>query len=294
MGVGEDFAAFYEQAVIPADKISSISYRYKRITKQLNKDFWSTDSETAHSLYVGSYGRDTAARGLSDLDMAFLLPATLYHQYNAYTSNGQSALLQAVKNSIRNTYKTSDSFGDGQVVVIGFDDGVTFEVLPVFDNTSGTWTYPNANGGGSWKACNPRAEIAAVQKRHDDTNSNLKKVCRMLRIWRDYCDVPMSGMLIDTLAYQFIESWMYRDKGFLYYDFFFRDFFDFLSKQDQNQQMWRAPGSGSAVSRKGVFEHKARSAHLRALEAIVDATNGHGWKSRQKWREVFGTAYPAS
>lgn len=63
MGVGEDFSTFRDNYQITIDLISSISYRYKRITKQLNKDFWNTVSDTAHSLYVGSYGRDTAAKG---------------------------------------------------------------------------------------------------------------------------------------------------------------------------------------------------------------------------------------
>jgi hypothetical protein len=60
----------------------------------------------------------------------------------------------------------------------------------------------------------------------------------MMRIWRDYCSVPMSGALIDTLAYQFIENYQYRDKSFLYHDFMARDFFDFLSKQDEKQTVW--------------------------------------------------------
>jgi hypothetical protein len=72
MGVGEDFARFKENYNIDSETMGSISYRYRRITRQLNSDFWDTDSETAHSLYVGSYGRDTAARGLSDLDIGFL------------------------------------------------------------------------------------------------------------------------------------------------------------------------------------------------------------------------------
>jgi Second Messenger Oligonucleotide or Dinucleotide Synthetase domain len=110
MGVGEDFATFKDNYQISAQSIGDISYRYKRITRQLNTDFWNTNSETSHSLYVGSYGRDTAAKGLSDLDIAFTLPYTEYVKYNGYQGNGQSALLQAVKTSIRKTYKTSDSF----------------------------------------------------------------------------------------------------------------------------------------------------------------------------------------
>jgi hypothetical protein len=290
VGIGEDFAAFRSNYLISGEKIQSISYRYKRITRQLNKDFWNSDSETAHSLYVGSYGRDTAAHGISDLDIGFLLPAQFYQQYNAYSSNGQSALLQAVKRSIQKTYSTSESFGDGQVVVINFDDGITFEVLPAFEKTNGSWLYPNANNGGSWKECNPRAEIEAISIRSASTNRNLKNLCRMMRVWKDYCNVPISGMLIDTLAYQFMEKWEYRDKSFLYHDYMARGFFAFLSNQDATQNFWRAAGSGSWVGRKGRFEHKARSAYLRACEAIQ--YNNYEWSRRQKWREIFGTLYP--
>lgn len=294
MGVGEDFQKFKDNYQITNELISSISYRYKRITKQLNTDFWNTDSDTSHSLYVGSYGRDTAATGISDLDIGFVLPNAVYHQYNAHQSNGQSALLQSVKKSIQKTYPTSDTFGDGQVVVIEFVDNLTFEVLPAFENQNGQgWTYPNANDGGSWRICNPRAEISAINERSGETNQNLKYLGRMTRVWATNCLVPISGMLIDTLAYQFIENYQYRDKSFLYHDYMARDFFDYLSKQNEKQTIWRAPGSGSHVHRKGVFEHKARSAYLRAVEAIeYDGANCE-WSRRQKWREVFGPLYPS-
>jgi hypothetical protein len=293
MGVGDDFAKFKDNYNITSELISSISYRYKRITRQLNTDFWNTESETAHSLYVGSYGRDTAAKGISDLDIAFVLPYAEYEKYNGYQTNGQSASLQAVKKSIQNTYRTSDSFGDGQVVVISFDDNLTFEVLPVFENKDGeSWTYPNANNGGSWKVCNPRAEIAAISKRSDETNRNLKYLGRMMRVWAKHCAVPITGILIDTLGYQFIENYQHRDKSFLYHDFMARDYFDYLYKQDEKQTVWRAPGSGSHVNRTGVFEHKARSAYLRSVEAIEYNDNNHEWSRRQKWREVFGSLYP--
>nr|WP_240543253.1 hypothetical protein [Bradyrhizobium canariense] len=164
-------------------------------------------------------------------------------------------------------------------------------MLPVFENKdSDSFTYPNANAGGSWKVCNPRADMAAVSKRSDATNTNMKYLARMARIWCKHCDVPMSGMLIDTLGYQFIETHEHRDKSFLYHDWMMRDFFDFLSKQDQQKTYWRAPGSGSSVARKGIFEFKARSAYLRACEAI--AFDDKEWSRRQKWREVFGSLYP--
>jgi tRNA nucleotidyltransferase (CCA-adding enzyme) len=91
MGVAETFQAFRSAYLLGKDQMDSISYRYKRITRQLNTDFWETQSDTAHSLYIGSYGRDTAARGVSDVDIWFTLPNRVYHQYNNYNGNGQSA-----------------------------------------------------------------------------------------------------------------------------------------------------------------------------------------------------------
>jgi hypothetical protein len=115
----------------------------------------------------------------------------------------------------------------------------------------------------------------------------------MARAWRDNNSVPMSGMLIDTLAYQFIETWAHRDKSYLYYDYMTRDFFNFLASQATTQQYWLAPGSGSYVYRKGMFEYKARQAELRAREALDYMKNGHDWSAKQKFREIYGTAFPA-
>ena len=179
-------------------------------------------------------------------------------------------------------------------MVVSFTDGITFEILPAFDNSDGdSWTYPNANGGGSWRTCNPRAEMRAIDTRSLLTNRNLKYLCRMMRVWRDVHSVPISGMLIDTLAYQFIEGWPHRDKSFFYHDYMARDFFLYLSQRDTTQSYWRAPGSGALVSRKGFFERKAGSAYAKALEAITHDVNGHEWSRRQKWREIFGTLFPA-
>lgn len=292
MGVADEFRAFKDNYNIGSEMISAISYRYRRITGQLNYDFRSLDSDTAHSLYVGSYGRDTAAQGISDLDVGYLLPNSLHAQYNGHCGNGQSALLQAVRSSIRKTYSTSDTFGDGQVVVIDFDDGVKFEILPYFLNTAGTWTYPDSNGGGSWKTCNPRAEIEAVEARNITANGNLKHLCRMMRVWNKRNSAGMTGALIDTLAYQFMENWSHRDKSFLYHDWMARDFLEFLSTRDRTQLYYRMPGSGSSVHSYSSFEAKAAIDYPYAVEACNLTTDDQGQKRREKWRYVFGSTFP--
>lgn len=293
MGVGEWFSQFCTSLKMSADQRISLGYRTGRITRTINKQFRGLDSDSYYRFYVGSLGRNTAIPSISDADLLYELPYSTWQQYNSYAGNGQSALLTAVRSTIRSTYRTSDVFGDGQVVVVDFDDGVTYEVLPAFLNSDGSYTFADSNNGGSWRSCNPKKEMDAFAQMNKDCNTNLVNLCRMVRAWRDYNNVPMNGMLIDTLAYQFIRTWSNRDKSYLYYDWMTRDFFAFLARQDRGKNYWLAPGSSSYVWRKSIFEYKARQAELCALEAIRNETSGHDWSARKKFREIYGTSFPA-
>lgn len=290
MGLAEWFSGFCTE--IQVKDGGTISSRYKAITKRLNADFWDTTSETAHSLYVGSYGRNTAIQGFSDLDIIFELPSDLYFQYDAYRNNGQSALLQAVRNSIQKTYPNSAIGADGQAVVVSFQDGIRFELVPVFNNRNGKYTFPDSNDGGKWTETNPRAEIQAIRDRNRVCNGNLIPLCRMMRSWKNKWVVPIGGLLIDTLAYQFIGNYQYRDKSYFYYDYMCRDFFKWTAEQDNDQAFWKAPGSGQYVYGKGMFQYKAKRCYNISLEAIKYEKDGYAWSAKNKWREIFGTAFP--
>jgi len=292
MGLAEWFSTFC--ANIQVQDGGTISTRYKNITRRLNSDYWTTTSDTAHSLYVGSYGRNTAIQGISDLDMIFQLPYSVYEQYNNYSGNGQSALLNAVKTSIEKTYSTTSIRADGQVILVPFNDGITFEVVPAFINKDDSFTYPDSNNGGRWRTTNPKPEIEAIRSRNAVCNGNLILLCRMMRSWKNKWNVPIGGLLIDTLAYQFIESYTYRDKSYLYYDFFCRDFFKWMAEQDENQEYWKAPGSGQYVYGKGLFQYKANRCYNISLEAIAHETASpkQEWSAKQKWRDIFGNSFP--
>ena len=292
MALAEWFRSFCSN--IQVSDGGTISVRYKAITRRLNTDFWNTTSDRSHSLYVGSYGRNTATQGFSDLDMVFELPSALYSRYHNHVGNGQSALLQAVRASVQKTYPTSRIGGDGQVIVVRFNDGITFEIVPVFTNSSGSYTYPDSNRGGSWRTTHPRPEIEAMRTRNISCNGNLIALCRMMRAWKKKWDVPMGGLLIDTLAYQFIIGWEYNMKSYLYYDWMCRDFFRFMKDLDRTQTYWRAPGSGQYVFTKGLFQWKATRCFNLSLEAIrhESANPKREWSAKQKWREIFGNAFP--
>lgn len=273
------------------DTVSKIQSRYHQITKRINIDYWNSQSTTLHSLYVGSYGRDTEI-WTSDIDIIVELPYATYKKFSEYIGNGQSALLQEVKSVLQKTYSTSHIKGDGQVIGINFSDGIDFEIVPAFINGDGSYTYPDTNNGGSWKVTDPKSEINAINDKNNEANKNLKRLCRMARAWKEKCNVPMSGILIDTLAYKFIDDWEYKDKSYLYYDYMSRDFFEYLKDLNKDQNYWIAPGSKRYVWKTGNFQTKAKTAYENALYAISYENNNNAYSSKQKWREIYGTKFP--
>ncbi|HAU29787.1 MAG TPA: nucleotidyltransferase [Rhodospirillaceae bacterium] len=292
MGVGEDFRSFCGNLAVTVARRSCISDRCQMITRRLNLEFWGSDSPTNHSIYAGSYGRGTATGVTSDVDMIFWLPPAIYTKYNSYLGNGQSALLQAFKNALQKTYSTTHIGADGQVVVVAFWDGITFEIVPAFEMLDSSFKYPDTNDGGTWKNTNPRPEIAEINRMDQECNGNLKNLCKMARAWKMEWGVPIGGFLIDTLAYKFIIDYAHRDKSFLYYDLVSRDFFDYLAGQSSSQNVWLSPGSNQHVVRAGLFEYKALQCKNIAIDACGYQGDKYGWTARQLWRKIYGTKYP--
>lgn len=206
--------------IISLEQRKTISDRYKRITKAINREFWGIDSDTAHSFYVGSYGRGTAV-DTSDIDILVELPRDEYERFDAYQSNGQSRLLQVVKDAIHITYPNSDVRPDGQVVKVYFSDGIKFEILPAFQHLdyfgawNGLYDYPDSNMGGSWLTTNPKAEQEAMKQKNRESNGLLFDTCRHMRQIRDahYSSYHLPGIVIDSFAFHYIGSWRWLNPG---------------------------------------------------------------------------------
>lgn len=284
MSISDDFKAFLEN--IQVDNAETISLRYGEVTAALNKQFRDTESKTANSLQVGSYGRWTAIKGVSDLDMIYIMPAG---KWDDYKNSGQTKLLQDTKEAIKRRYPSTTVRVDRLVVRVLYKD-FHIEVMPAFKQDDGSYKYPDTANGGSWKITKPQAEIDEMRGANKRKNRNLRRLCKMARAWKNKHGVAMGGLLIDTLAYNFLESTdEYDDRSYYYYDWMCRDFFKFLADQPK-QSEYAALGSRQRVRVKKRFETKAK----KAYDLCVKAIEASGQKNeRQKWRDVFGNAYPA-
>ena len=287
MNTSETFKEFLSNIKIKDDRADDISYRYGRITKALNQEFRDTDSKTANSLRVGSYGRYTGIDGISDLDMLYIMPASKWADYSK--AGGQTKLLQDTKTAISNTYSSSDIRVDRCVVTVTFTDS-HIDVQPVFEVEEQNYKYPDTYGVGSCKITMPRKEMDAMVEFEPNKNRNLRRLCKMARSWKNKHGVCLGGLLIDTLAYKFLRSNTYfNEKSFAYYDEMCRDFFKYLYDQPKDQTEYGALGSKQRVKVKKSFKRKAKRAYDLAEEAIEADTDKI---QHNKWRDIFGNNFP--
>ncbi len=271
---------------IAVDNAAQISLRYEEITASLNIKFRVTESKTANSLQVGSYGRWTAIKGVSDLDMLYIMPSSKWPEYKG---GKQSKLLTDTKDAIKERYPRTEVFVDRLVVRVLYKD-FHIEVQPVFALEDQSFYYPDTYNGGKWKITKPREEISTLADANKKKNRNLRRLCKMARAWKNKHGVGMGGLLIDTLAYNFLNSTTtYDDKSFSYYDWMSRDFFEYLSGLP-DQEYFAAVGSGQRVKVKKKFQKKAKKAHELCIGAIeAEGTNG----VNDKWKKIYGRPFPA-
>lgn len=280
----EMFKAFLDN--LKVDNAEDIRHRYEEITSCLNKTFRDTDSKTANSLQIGSYGRWTAIAGISDLDMLYIMPQG---KWDTYKDGKQSQLLTDTKAAIRERYPKTEVNVDRLVVQVQYKD-FQVEVQPVFEREDGSFDYPDTYDGGSWKLTKPRDEIKAMKEFVDTKNSSLRHLCKMARSWKNKHGVGIGGLLIDTLAYNFLKSTTeYDNKSYMYYGEMSRDFFKYLSEQP-TQERYAALGSGQHVKVKEKFQASAKEAHALCLKAI-EASGADS--AHDKWKQVYGRPFPA-
>lgn len=274
---------------IKVDNSENISNRYKEITKTLNKCFRNTESETDHCLQVGSYGRYTGIKGISDLDMLYIMPDSKWTDYK----NEPGKLLRKVRDTLANRYPNTDIKVDRLVVDVKFSDFI-FEVQPVFEDIDGgggdvvNYKYPDTKSD-TYKITKPRQEqdeMITFKNEHGETH---RLLCKMARSWKNNVGVGIGGLLIDTLTHRFLSS--HTEYDFASKSKFAelcRDFFEFL-KNEEYHDHYQALGSGQDIKVKHPFKNKAKKSYEKA-KAAVDEVDDE--KRHNLWREIFGRQFP--
>lgn len=288
MTLSNDFKTFTENLM--PDKISEMKVTVGEIAKKLNNYYYGLSGDsTSHMYIVGSVGRGTSIKGVSDLDVLFDLPDEVFRRFDGRKTLKQTSLLQDVRRVLKTRYPNTDISGDGQVVVIEFDKYMV-ELVPGFKQSDNRFKYPDTNNGGSWKYTDPLPEINESHSMMEKTNQNFKYLANMLRAWKNNQGFKFGGLLIDSLVYEFLnKNTRYWNAGFDQYFEITVELFNFLKSFDKNRVHWFALGSNQKVynCENGKFITKAQEVYDE-LRFLVEASP----TINNKLREVFGSKFP--
>lgn len=282
MQVKDDFNEFISNLQI--DNFDDINTSLEGIAKKLNQKYYD-NSTTDNYLMVGSMGRNTSIKGESDIDVIYELPDEVFERFDDYESNGQSQLLNEIRDVLKEKYPSTDIKGDGQVVVISFTK-YKIELVPGFKQDNNSYKYPDTHDSGSWKITKPILEIEEANNMINNT-STYRDICQMIREWKANNGVTICGLLIDILIKDFLDNnYEYKWKPKSDYYELLKSVFKYLSDQDEDRKQWNAMGSNQIIENKNFnFIKKGKKAYNKLPNSTDESST---------LRELFGSRFPIS
>lgn len=272
----DHFELLHDHLKLTPDQQGEVERKYNGVSKSLYKEFYEGDYNPKTRLIIGSHGKHTEMRfPVGDIDLIFKISKADLDKYQAYESNGPSALLQRARTRLQKTYTTSEVKSWGKVVLVEFGDGQhNVEVLPCYENNDGTFTIPNSENGGSWDRFDPRAEMAMVADSQNETGMT-RKMIKMVKRWRRKNSVKIKSYQIEFFCVSFLDTEYSSSKS---WSQIMEEFFIWLELQS-------ADYDDDALSK--VITAKNRSGKARQFE-LDEKFND----ACLEWRKVFGRQFP--
>jgi len=280
------FQTFLANLELKPDERADAETKADGVARCLWKKFWLGPFNSRCYVKVGSYGKQTAVRPPSDLDMLFILPVSEYTRIEALQGNKQSQLLRQVKETLQDSYPNTDLSADGQIVLAPFQT-YSVEVVPAFNWDGTSYVTANTANNGSWRHTNPAAEFAAIQLADSLSVGKATHLIRMLKAWKRECSVELKSISMEVLACEFVKQWTYRHQTIYYYDWMIRDFFEYMHPYE-NGGWTRVPGTAEVIHLGDEWITKRQSAYQRAIKACVYERADMEQEAAAEWRKVFG------
>jgi Second Messenger Oligonucleotide or Dinucleotide Synthetase domain len=263
--------------------------KFNNVVASLNRRYYDHSSDTLNGIVIGSWGKKTQIAPPRDVDVLFLLPDHVYHQFQQRSGNRQSQLLQEVKDALLVTNSRTSMHADRQVVVVPFD-AVTVEVAVGFRCMDGSIIVCDSKGEGSYATSTAIAEAEELDLSDRVWNSNTRALIRLIKCWQDNCNVPLKSFMIERLAADFLFQWEYHLKGVFYYDWMVRDFFAYLLRYVNGSVIM--PG-GETILLGSEWFSRAQTAHRNAISACANERDNNQYLAGADWQKIFGSKIPA-
>lgn len=252
--------------------------------KTLHKHYYKSNYCGNTKFLFGSYKTKTNIRPLSDkqdVDVILKIPREVFDKFDRYESNGQAALLQEVKDILKETYTTTDRISAwGKVVLVKMSDNThNVEVLPALENEDGTFIIPNSEDGGKWENFNPRQQVDEFHNSNGDeqTQGLTAELTRMIKTWvkntstLNYSSFEILNDVISFLKIEYTSGASYKD-----YHEVVKNFLEKIKNNCQNEDK----------------KSYLKTAYDRAVKAIEYMDNDKLKEASEEWRKIFGEKFP--
>ncbi len=288
--IAEKFKTFIGN--LKVDNQDLIIQRGKEIALALNNYYWRIKSDTRNILYLGSFGRDTAIKELSNVNLMVVLPPQEYQRLEKWPGNVQRTMLREMRDFMTKINEDAHISQDN-CLLLPYNKPPIFEILPaVAAPKKNGYIYPDPDNGGSWGIFNPVREIEVLDEFNYNFNGKVKHLARMTRAWKFQHKVVFPSMLIDTLAMSFMDDWEGAETSYSYYGNMVMDFMEYLAGRKIAQLDWYAKGSNRRIHREEDFGAPANDAYKKAAEALTYEEKGEFYNANRCWKEIFGPDFP--
>ena len=289
IAVRQRFSAFHSDLNPTSDQIDDAFGKAKRVGQALERAYGAEATENPPVFAVGSWGKGTQVRPSADIDIMARFDQSILDRFRAYSSNGQSALLQEIKEKLEKPYPQTLKRGDGQVVQIDFNS-ILVEIVPVFPIGNGQFTMPDTNGGGTWKVVDPVAQINLIEEADRANNGNVRPLCKIIKRWKHECSVELKSFAIELLVADFFRSYAWGNYDYFYYDWYVRDCLKFMKSRVNG---WVAiPGTGEIVQLGDKWAIKIDAAIAIAEKACDYERDDLDILAGLEWQKIFGPRIP--
>lgn len=270
-----NFIQFLENIMLTSAQIEDAKTKYDGVCSKLHDHYYESSYDGSTKLLIGSYGKKTNIRPARDIDVIFFMPPEKFSQYEDNQSNGQSQLLQHIKEVLEEKYPDTPIKAFGKVVVLEFSDTKhNVEVLPAWEKEDGTFTIPDSENGGSWEQWNPRSEIKKI-KDSNTTTGRTRALIRMMKKWTENCSVKLKSYEIENKVVDYFANDAFLEKE---YPILVRDFFEYFYNASSDEEL----------------QSHLNTALNRARKACEFESNGNLDKAVDEWRKIFGDDFPAT
>jgi Second Messenger Oligonucleotide or Dinucleotide Synthetase domain len=149
------------------------------------------------SFLTGSYRRRTLIAPVRDADVDIMVVLD-----RSYRRRGPQAVLDLVKDTLREEYRSSEISRNGQAVTIRFSD-FTVDVVPAFASWWDSSVLDICNSSDdSWIRTSPQKHIDISSKINQRTAGLLVPSVKMLKAWNRTTGRPLRGFHLEVLAWK--------------------------------------------------------------------------------------------